>query len=316
MKKEKRRKRKKNFCNNYLNWGIVLSILRNILSILLLFFIWGVALLGVICANKTLDIDNTRNDIEHHIENIVPLKSPQLKLPIQYMNVSNVYNRNEFRGENSKESYVNGWIKEDVVYIHSEPNFSSSITGALVYNEVVEFTPIPETKEWVKIKFMDITGYILTSNLSLEKNIYIDFEIPTYSGFKSYMDYRTVTTPTSAQYNLLNNYGYSDGGFRKVDGRYCIAVGSYFNTSIGQYIDLILENGIVIKCIMGDLKANIHTEDNNIFTSANKCCSEFIIDINTLDSYVAKTGNISKSNPSWDSPVKYIRVYNENVFDE
>lgn len=38
----------------------------------------------------------------------------------------------------------------------------------------------------------------------------------------------------------------------KLDDRYLIAVGSKFNTLPGQYIDLILENGVVIKCMMGD----------------------------------------------------------------
>ena len=66
---------------------------------------------------------------------------------------------------------------------------------------------------------------------------------------------------------------------------------------------------------MGDLKADIHTEDNNIFTTLNKCCSEFIIDKDSLDTFIASTGNISRSNPSWDSPVKYVRVYNKNFFD-
>ena len=291
---------------------IVESIKAIVVICLICFMFVGIAVFATIICNDVED--NKFNINKYHIEKVIPLKAPKLDAPIQYVNVSNVYNHN--KEQNIEDIYINGWVKNDTIYIYTEPSFSSSISGVLTYNEVIEFTPIKETKEWVKIKFMDVTGYVLISNLSLEKNSYVDFEIPTYSGFKSYMDYRTVTVPTSAQYNLLNTYGYSDGGFRKVNDRYCIAIGSYFNTSIGQYIDLILENGIVIKCIMGDLKADIHTENNNIFTSANKCCSEFIVDLNTLDPYVAKTGNISKNNPSWDSPVKYIRVYNENVFDK
>ena len=35
-------------------------------------------------------------------------------------------------------------------------------------------------------------------------------------------------------------------GLRVYDGRFTIAVGTYFNTAIGQYFDLVLENGTVI----------------------------------------------------------------------
>lgn len=63
-----------------------------------------------------------------------------------------------------------------------------------------------------------------------------------------------------------------------------IAVGSRFGTVPGQYIDLILENGIVIPCIMGDLKADEDTDLTHTFTYHSGCCSEFIIDANTIRS--------------------------------
>jgi hypothetical protein len=215
-----------------------------------------------------------------------------------------------------KELYLDGWTTKEKTTVRQNPDIHSESVLILPYNTLIPFTPIKDSKEWVKININENSvGYVNINDISVTENEYCDFLIPDYPGFKSYMDYRTVTTNTSPQYQLLSTYGCTDNGFRKVNGRYCIAVGSYFNTSIGQYIDLILENGIVIECVMGDLKADIHTEDNNIFTLVNKCCSEFIIDINSLDSFVASTGNISRSNPSWDSPVKYIRVHNKNFFD-
>ena len=101
-----------------------------------------------------------------------------------------------------------------------------------------------------------------------------------------------------------------------VNGRYCIAVGSHFTTEIGQYIDLILANGTVIPCVLGDQKSDRHTDDANIVTLANGCASEFIVDVDSLD-YMAKIcGNISYCKDEWQPPVVQVKVYDKNVFDE
>lgn len=221
------------------------------------------------------------------------------------INISNVIDSNI-----EKEVYIKGFIVNDNVIIYDKINGNQIDT--LLYNTEIMFTVINDNEDWLKIN----GGYIKKKDVSINKNVFREFTIPEYPGFKSYMDYRSVNIPTAIQYKLLTIHGYTDNGFRKVNGRYCIAVGSYFNTSIGQYIDLILENGVVIQCIMGDLKADVHTDKTNMFTSLNTCCSEFIVDVNSLDSYVAKTGNISNASPSWNSPVKYIRVYDKNFFND
>ena len=100
-------------------------------------------------------------------------------------------------------------------------------------------------------------------------------------------------------------------GFMKLDDRYLIAVGSHFDTEPGQYIDLVLENGVVIQCIMGDLKADEDTDNTNIFTYHSRCCSEFIIDENSIRSDIYERGNASLKNSQWDSPVASVVVYDE-----
>ena len=235
-------------------------------------------------------------------EALIPFYEPLQKSA--GVNISNVIDSNI-----EKEVYIKGFIVNDNVIIYDKINGNQIDT--LSYNTEVMFTIINDNEDWVKIN----GGYIKKKDVSINKNVFREFTIPEYPGFKSYMDYRSVNIPTAIQYKLLTIHGYTDNGFRKVNGRYCIAVGSYFNTSIGQYIDLILENGVVIQCIMGDLKADVHTDKTNMFTSLNTCCSEFIVDVNSLDAYVAKTGNISNASPSWNSPVKYIIVYDKNFFD-
>ena len=144
---------------------------------------------------------------------------------------------------------------------------------------------------------------------------YNTYKVPDTSGFKSYMDYRYITYIDSLQYVLQSEYAYTGNhGIRMVGDRYCIAVGSYFTTEIGQYIDLVLDNGEVIPCILGDQKSDEHTDDNNIVTISNGCISEFIVDTDSLDNMAKICGNISYCRDEWMSPVVQVRVYDENVF--
>ena len=145
---------------------------------------------------------------------------------------------------------------------------------------------------------------------------YKSYSIPKNKGFKSYMGYKTLTNKSSWQYKLQQSYAKTgDYGIRMVEGRYCIAVGSHFKTSIGQYLDLVLENGTVIPCIMADLKADIHTDSSNIVTLHNGCVSEFVVDTSVLNRTAKKMGDISYCLEDWKSPVVEIRVYDKNIFD-
>lgn len=98
-------------------------------------------------------------------------------------------------------------------------------------------------------------------------------------------------------------------GLRVYDGRFTIAVGTYFNTAIGQYFDLVLENGTVIPCIMGDLKADIHTDSRGLFTEASGCMTEFIVD----RTYLPNKNSATYCYEAWNSKVVNVVVYNKFV---
>lgn len=51
---------------------------------------------------------------------------------------------------------------------------------------------------------------------------------PLDTSFKSYMDYRTITSTTSDQYALQKQAYTDEFGLRKVGGFYCIALGTYY----------------------------------------------------------------------------------------
>lgn len=105
----------------------------------------------------------------------------------------------------------------------------------------------------------------------------------------TYMPYTAVTSVSSAQYKLLySDECYTDPvtGIRMVDGRYCIALGSYYTNSIGQKVDLVFEDGTVVRCILGDCKSDVHTDVTNRFHSQDGSVAEFIVDYAVFDKSV------------------------------
>ena len=137
--------------------------------------------------------------------------------------------------------------------------------------------------------------------------------LPQTRGFKCVESYTAITNQSSKQYALQQIAKTSHNGIRTVNDRYCVAMGTFFGMEIGQYFDLKLQNGTVIKCILGDIKSDIDTDENNITTKYNGCASEFISDVNTIPADVYMAGDVSKLYSDWDSPVKEVTVYGEKV---
>ena len=146
-----------------------------------------------------------------------------------------------------------------------------------------------------------------------ETSSYKEFIIPNYSGKKSWMSYKAITNHSSPQWKLQTMATTDENGFRKVDGLYTVAVGTHFGAGIGTKLDLVLENGTVINCVVGDIKANQHTDGSNLFT-ANGCMSEFIVDKGSLNKAVKRDGNCSSLSKAWNSPVAKVLVYDKKVF--
>ena len=207
-----------------------------------------------------------------------------------------------------------GWIHVDSANVKNKPSKKSKTVGSISFNESVSYTVCDNG--WYEVKYNDKQAYIYPGNVSEQKTEPEIFYAPNTSGFKSYMDYRTITCTGSKQYELQLIADTNEYGIRTVDGRYCVAVGSHFTSEIGQYFDLVLANGTVIPCVLGDQKANIHTDSENIVTAHNGCMSEFVVDTDYLSPAVKSQGNISYCNPDFDSPVMKVVVYDKNAFDE
>ena len=200
--------------------------------------------------------------------------------------------------------------------VRKEPNTNSKILDVLNFNQKVEVKKY--NKNWViLLKNNEKYGYVCKKYLRKDPVDYRIYEIPEYSGYKSFMDYTKITDTSSPQWKLQEEYAYTgDYGIRMVNGRFCVAIGFAFDPKIGQYFDLVLANGTVIPCIISDEKSVYDTDEDNIFTTANGCCTEFVVDNECLYGKASRMGDISFCNERWNSPVEIIRIYEKNVMEE
>ena len=103
----------------------------------------------------------------------------------------------------------------------------------------------------------------------------------------TYMPYTAVTAKSSAQYQLLNSDEcYTDpvSGIRMVEDRYCIALGSGYTHTVGQKVDLIMEDGSIVECILADCKSDAHTDASHKYHSKDGSVAEFVVDYTAFNS--------------------------------
>lgn len=139
-----------------------------------------------------------------------------------------------------------------------------------------------------------------------------EVNIANHCGMKSWMPW-DVFDESSNQYKIQQCAETDSDGFRSVAGRYCVAVGSAVGADVGQYIDVVLENGEIIPAIVADVKADKDTNADNITTTANGCVCEFLVDYNTLIYDVKNLGDTSAYD-TWNSPIVKFIVYEKVNF--
>lgn len=139
-------------------------------------------------------------------------------------------------------------------------------------------------------------------------------ELEGYNGGKTYEPYTAITSVDSRQYKLQQEAYTNEDGFRMINGRYMIATGSGVSHDIGRYIDVVLENGTVIPCVIGDAKADAHTDrEFHIMTRKSHCVSEFIVDTSVMDPDLQSSGNMSNYKEEWNSKVIKFILYDKIV---
>ena len=253
---------------------------------------------------------------EFECERMMGWMSPPYKMIMIEMKVLAEINTPEDKLEDLEEEVEikTRWTSEEL-NIRKGPGTKYKVVGTLRYNQKVKVQHY--NRKWSRLvnDKGKLRGFVRKKYLRKKRMTAKTYSIPEYSGMKSWMDYRKITSPTSPQYRMQQDYAYTgDYGIRMVDGRYCVAIGFAFEPTIGQYFDIVLENGVVIPCVIGDEKSAYDTIDN-MFTADTDCCTEFIIDEDCLHSRAAEMGDISAIRDEWDSPVEYIKIYKRNVME-
>ena len=136
------------------------------------------------------------------------------------------------------------------------------------------------------------------------------------TSFKAYMDYRCITNKASDQYKLQLSAWTDDMGLRRVDDYYLVAMGTYYSDNIGDKFRITLEGDKTFDVMIGDIKADIHTDKNNMyspvynsdgsFKSANVI--EFIIDKQVISKKVKLWGDVSAYDEFAGNIVKIERI--------
>lgn len=137
--------------------------------------------------------------------------------------------------------------------------------------------------------------------------------------FKPYTNWTSYTARGSQQYKLQQIARTAENGIRIVTDpngvdRYCVALGTYWAGGqpkhIGRCLDVYMENGAVLHCVLADVKRQEDTVDNaNRYGRANNDILEFIIDRSKAPQKVIASGNVSNAGPEFAGGVKNIVVF-------
>ena len=174
------------------------------------------------------------------------------------------------------------------------------------------------------INYIEMNSELAENELQEEKdyiessknvfNIVGEYYLQNQNGFKSFMSYRTITDKSSKQYQLKQMAETNNYGLRTINDRFCIAVGTGLNADVGTYIDVVLENGTIIPCIVSDIKDDRDTSADRITTSDNGCVSEFLVDLELLPYYIKNVmGNVSYIYSDWESSVTKFIIYDKSI---
>lgn len=202
--------------------------------------------------------------------------------------------------QNKKIKWKTGYLKTNTKMMKENKTIKT-----IVFNTKVKY--VKHNKKWALVKYKGKKGYILNKRIAKKPVKSTTYNTP-HSKLMSYMSYRAITNTSSNQYKLQQIAYTGKYGIRQVNGRYCIAVGSYYTTRIGTYIDLILKNGAIIPCILADCKANQHTDSRNILTYDGSL-AEFVVDMNSLVYSARYSGDIHNACNKWKSDIVKIKIY-------
>lgn len=168
-------------------------------------------------------------------------------------------------------------------------------------------------KRWYQVSYKKKKRYVYAKYLKKNKSVAKKYSVPSNRTFKSYEDADCITNSYRvAQGRLKRKYHLDQNtGVWMVGNRYCIALGSFYTREIGTKVDLILSykgKTSIIKCIIGDCKADKDTVDKHR-VHRDGSIVEFIVKTSMLPPRVKLTGDLSFVKKKFRGRVVEIRIY-------
>jgi hypothetical protein len=155
----------------------------------------------------------------------------------------------------------------------------------------------PKAAEEVDAGAAVMTAAIEDKRFGSPKPVEYEYAVPVGdTSFKSYMDWECITNTNSTQYKLQQDCWTDDTGLRRYGDDYVVALGSYYAKYIGERFRVTLSTGEDFPAVVGDFKADCHTDSLNRYTpmgDGGKNVVEFVVDTQELDDTVRKMGDIS-----------------------
>lgn len=190
--------------------------------------------------------------------------------------------------ENTNTTIQSETLSDKTTTTTSESTIVIETTVATTIETTRPETTRPETTKKEEVK----TTKKETTIVSAQNGTYT---IPDNGGrFKSYTNYRLLSK-SSPQWNKIQCHkdAYTDeNGLRKVGNYYCVAMGSYYSSTLGDTFEITTEGG-TFQVVLCDFKANQHTDSTNRYTAHNGCVIEFYVDMDSLNSTARQMGDIS-----------------------
>lgn len=172
------------------------------------------------------------------------------------------------------------------------------------------------------INYAEDTTLPVYTTWTLVSDTYADFSAPELEeNSKTLMRFQEFGyNEGNRQAHLARgSYAYTgEYNIRMVDGRMLIALGTHYTSTIGQYVDIELEDGTILACMLGDVKSDTHTDDTHRYQRWDKSVVEFIVDSPIVEpgadkyNYFREVTGIQSNFSTvsvFNAKVKSIRVY-------
>ncbi len=196
------------------------------------------------------------------------------------LSVSNVYDKAKFVLYRSED----GENFEKIDVVKNDPSF-------------VDENVKDNKRYYYKVKM--VSAHKDKSSDVVSADIPENMKLPKVSGAtKTYAYYTAVTAKTSPQYALLNSeecYTDDETGIRMIDDCYCVALGSFYGSTIGTKYRITFSTGKSINVILCDQKSDKHTDKKHQYAVKNSDIMEFYVEKSKIPSDVrGNYGNLEQ----------------------